>query len=277
MVCCRYLKFKYWCSSVECGKFKVGKPSDFEDNHDCAAYADGEISLEVIKKFSDSYADILQSKDIQDALQTHGITLADIYEKRQQTFKTYFTHCLLQRKAIDACLRVLCFFDDDNASDEDRYKMWRKYGDEFKGVRVFVDLDKLIGGKFRRVIYSESMPCCDLSQITDFPMCPYLVKFYENMVFTKMRAMWDFENEVRYIWSANESRQRHILWSDGDLEFASIPFNALVRVDFGCNVNMADCMVDVQRIYNSNLHKIEFRKMTTQSGVKSAYKFLRAD
>ncbi len=273
MICCRYIKFVHWLSTVEYGRFKVSKPSDFEDKYDCAACADGEIELDVIKKFSNSFLDDLESINIQDAVEHRCVS--DVYVQRQQSFKSHFNHLLLRRNVIDQYLRVLCFFNDSNASAEDRYKMWEKYGDAFKGVRVFVDLDKVIGGEYKEITYAESIPCCNLSRIVDFPICSYLIKFYKDMVFTKLRGEWGFENEIRYIWGVADCKQHQILHADGNLEFVSIPLYALVRVDFGCEVNLDDYINDVRRLAGGVHHNhIEFRRLVGRSGNDSAYAHL---
>ena len=270
MVCCRYLKFEYWLSSVERGRFKVSKPSDFEDDYDCVADVSGKINLQVIKKFSTLSANSLTDSAVR-LLLCAGRDEVDIYEQRQRSFANDFRHLLLRRDAMDKFLRILCFFNDSVASEDDRHKMWEKYGDNYRGVRVFVDLDKMIGGEFKDVTYTEAMLSCDLSQVDDFPICQYLMEFYKKMVFTKLRGRWGFENEVRYILGVAEGQQRRVLFNDGDFDFISIPFDAITCVDFGYDVNVAACIKDVRRLVDSPLHHVEFRRMAVRSGSNSAY------
>ena len=97
------------------------------------------------------------------------------------------------------------------------------------------------------------------------------MEFYKKMVFTKLRKEWGFENEIRYIFDVAESRQRRILYADGELDFVTIPFDALMRVDFGCDVNLESCVSDIRRLANSNLHQVEFRRMIERSGKSSVY------
>ncbi len=271
MICCRYMDFKYWLCAIERGQFKVSKPSDFEDGYDSAAYAAGEISRDVIERFSNSAMDVLRSHNLRDALQSSGITSSDVYEQRQKSFRGYFDHFFLRRAAVDEYLRVLCFFDDDNATEKDRYEMWERYGGAFSGVRVFVDLDKFIGGEYKKVKYADTIPCCDLSKIDELPMCQYLERFYKDMVFTKVRGRWGFENEVRYILSVTKCRQNKILYSEAGLDFISVPLDALVGVDFGCEAKAEAYMPDVRRLANSVLHHVSFRAMTARGGDVAAY------
>lgn len=102
-------------------------------------------------------------------------------------------------------------------------------------------------------------------------ICPHLIEFYKKMVFKKGRKEWGFENEIRYIFDVTESWRRQILYDVGKLEFLTIPFDALKRVDFGCDVNMKNCVNDVRRLANGSRNQVEFRKMIERSGKSPMY------
>ena len=228
MRCYRYMPFEYCVQTILSGRFKVAKPSDFNDPFDCIGNVCGVPPQNVLRKFAATL----------DAAHEHSVD--EVADWLGRDFDLKLAKAVQDRASIGQLFRVLCMSDADETDHNSETLMWAHYADKGRGVRILLDLDPdglPIGCSYEKITYSPDgrVPILPLSTLTDFPKSPELSRFYAQCIVTKGQS-WQYEKEVRMVIGPDALSQLTI---KNAVELFPLPRAFIRGLEFGSEVSEA--------------------------------------
>ncbi len=205
----RYLS-SHWYETLRDAEFLASSPNKFNDCLDCAGVAVGEFPREVVSEYFTqhdwfgAFSRIAQNSGasmdvVTEALNSNHFNVDTLNLSRR------VSSLLTNRESLSKVWRIVCFSRPSENQCENRNterRMWKRYADKNRGVRIGVDFSYLTRPKdeylIHDVFYSDAPAIIDLSEssTTSLSHLDFL-----RIMFTKIRSIWGRENEVRLVTS----------------------------------------------------------------------------
>ena len=221
------MPWEYWFESVLMGRFKMGRPMEFNDPFESACAMVGRLSERAI----DSWVD--RNYKCDDDFPNREVFKA-AYE---DVYSEHYDDAEIHRSQVNTMCLILSLVARDGLTEEGDLLLWSHYANHAKGVRVTFDIPDN-GGDYvlERVRYSKNIPIYELSKAQDFGRDPEFVLAYRNWICTKGLA-WKYENEVRLILHEPDMGGHRVVHNG--VECFKMPQAWIKEVTFGSGVDVS--------------------------------------
>lgn len=200
----RYLS-SHWYETLRDAEFLASPPNKFNDCLDCAGVTVGEFPREVVSEYfmQNDWFGVFSR-----IAQNCGVSMDAVTEalnSKQFNVETLdlsrrVSSLLINRESLSKVWRIVCFSRPsenqiDNKDTERR--MWKRYANKSRGVRIGVDFSDLTRPKdeylIHDVLYSDAPAIIDLSKSSTTSLLPL---DFLCIIFTKLGSIWGRENET---------------------------------------------------------------------------------
>ena len=256
----RYMGLEYGLKTVVSGLFKLLRPLDANDPYEMMGATVGRLSDEAQKELCDD----MRYEWAKAPLGVGMREVPPIEEVLERVANSghHFRQIIMDRMIQHSGMQILCFVDAESAKGVSDQLMWAHYAGGGRGIRVWVDSDKLPAQYPRifRVNYQERRPTIDLATLESYKDMSKWGPFYQQVWLSKSLA-WEYENEYRLM--VPKGKYGQWLHSDGGMEFIRIPHSAITRIDFGPKGYIQETIDSVNRLKSEQqMSHIEYRVAT---------------
>lgn len=248
------MPWSYWFDSVLTGRFKMGKPSEFNDPFDCIGSAEGDYSEKVVNAFVE--ANYTQDFGTTEAFRTSFLT----------TYKGHEDEGYAKRMYLDSLCRIMSMTDVEEVLPENELLMWSHYAGNAKGVRFLFDIPETDDKYWlEHVTYDSGIPCFHRSLADAYQNGEEFVRAYHAWIYTKSRA-WQYEKEVRLV--LHKPNWEPYYLESNDLSFFKMPREWVREITFGSEADLLTA-----NVYMNLLREAGFGHIAFRVAVKKKYEY----
>ncbi len=265
-----YTSFDHGVSDLKNARFKLSRPTEFNDPLDSTGYYRGNPTYEVFFRY---FANTLFKDYVKDCIESKVPKRVIWQELRNYVAEAFSRFCLKSHPLVDNLLASFCGGGDDDFHTDTL--LWSHYADSCRGIRIGVLFPSDGPYVIRPIKYVKRLPALDFKKLTaldcDSDEFDNLLRDYHGKMICSKHVAWKYEQEFRLItnvYGTNVTQNAKGLW------FAKIPLQYIKSVDFGCRAcggcNMKADEIFLRQIWR--LHKETgialdcFRKTEIQVG-----------
>jgi hypothetical protein len=224
MILYKYMPWEYWIDSVLKGRFKMGRPIEFNDPFECIYAVSGTLSEDYINTFVNE--NFVCSNELP--------TREKFKEVFKQEYRNYFKNVEAHRVRVNSLCLILSLVAKKGLTNDGDLLMWSHYANHARGVRITFDIPTTIETyALEHVKYSNHIPTYNLSSMTSYQDIN-LTTMYRSWICTKGMA-WKYENEVRLIIHEPNIDVHRVIHNG--VECFNMPHEWIKEVTFGSEVD----------------------------------------